>query len=38
MDQVGTERFLFDEGMSYFIEEELYMEVLFKNGQPIKSK
>ena len=24
MDQVGTERFLFDEGMSYFIEEELY--------------
>ena len=25
LDQVGTERFLFDEGMSYFIEEDLYM-------------
>lgn len=25
MNQVRTERFLFDEGMSYFIEEDLYM-------------
>jgi hypothetical protein len=24
LDQVGTERFLFDDGMSYFIEKELY--------------
>lgn len=25
-DQVVTEKFLFDEGMSYFIEEDLYMK------------